>query len=55
MKTVETVTEILREAVNESEVEESSFGRSLKACQGAALSLAERFLVILSQYVSARA
>jgi hypothetical protein len=52
---VETVTEILREAVNESEVEESSFGRSLKACQGAALSLAERFLVILSQYVSARA
>jgi hypothetical protein len=49
---VETVIEILREAVNESEVEESSFGRSLKVCQGAALSLAERFLAILGQYVS---
>jgi len=49
---VETVAEILREAVDESEAEESSFGRSLKACQGATLSLAERFPVILSQYVS---
>lgn len=43
---VETVREILREAVDESEAEESSFGRSLKACQRATLSLAERFPVI---------
>jgi len=45
---IETVIEILREAVNESEVGESSFGRSLKVCQGAALSLAERLLVVPS-------
>lgn len=49
---VEIVTEILRKAVDESEAEESSFGGSLKACQGATLSLAERFLVILGQSVS---
>jgi len=47
---VETVREILREAVDESEAEESSFGRSLKACQGATLSLAERFPVIVRMF-----
>ena len=45
---MKTVVEILCEAVDESEAEESSFGRSLKVCQGATLSLAERFLIIVS-------
>ena len=47
---VKTVREIPREAVDESKAEGSSFGRSLKACQGATLNLAERFPVIVHTF-----